>query len=342
MTTLLFIMLVIVALFLGIIAYKLFEKREQAIQYLIDPLKEALEKFDAKMSDIEKARTGAYEGLSTQVKSLLETQLQLRRETSNLTNALRKPQVRGRWGEIQLQRVVELAGMLEHCDFYQQQNTNTEEGRLRPDMIIKLPGNKNIVVDAKVPLSSFLDSLEVDDESEQQNRLIDHARLLKEHVKKLSQKNYWDQFKPTPEFVILFLPGETFFSAALEQDPRLIENSINERVIIATPTTLIALLKAIAYGWRQEHMAKNAENISLLGKELTKRFSDMVSHFSDLGSKLQKAVESYNKTMGTLETRVMVTARKFEELNHVAVSDPIPSIDLYPRTPKTFEKEENA
>jgi len=342
MMILLIATLMILTIFLGIIAYKLFEKRDAAIGDLIHPLKEALNKFDTKIDDMEKTRAGAYEGLTTQVKSLLETQHQLRRETMNLSNALRKPQVRGRWGEIQLQRVVELAGMLEHCDFYQQQSINIEEGRLRPDMIIKLPGNKNIIVDAKVPLNSFLDALETHDELQHKQCLSDHARLLRDHVRKLSQKNYWDQFKASPEFVILFLPGETFFSAALEQDPTLIENSVNERVIIATPTTLIALLKAIAYGWRQEAMAKNAENISVLGKELVKRFADMQSHFADLGSKLQKSVESYNKTLGTLESRVMVTARKFEELNHTTPSEMISSIDIYPRTLKTLEKEDTS
>lgn len=324
-------LLLLVTGFLGLIAYKLFEKKDTHLDELINPLKDSLEKFNTKIQDIEKSRVGAYEGLSQQVKSLLETQYQLRRETTNLANALRKPQVRGRWGEIQLQRVVELAGMLEHCDFLQQQSVTIEDGRLRPDMIIKLPGNKNIIVDAKVPLSAFLDSLDATEEIQQNQLLIQHSRLVREHIKKLSQKNYWAQFNPTPEFVVLFLPGETFFSAALEHDPGLIEAGAEERVIIATPTTLIALLKAISYGWRQENLAKNAEYISQLGKELAKRISDMRDHFGVVGDRLHKAVEAYNKTAASFESRVLVSARKFQALNHATESEQIEPIETRPR-----------
>lgn len=323
--------LVLLTGFMGLIAYKLFDKRDDNLNLLLNPIKDSLEKFNTKIQDLEKTRVGAYEGLSQQIKSLLDTQYQLRRETANLTNALRKPQVRGRWGEIQLQRVVELAGMLEHCDFYQQQSVNTEEFRLRPDMIIKLPGNKNIIVDSKVPLNSFLDALDVSEEMQQKNLLVQHARLVREHIKKLSQKNYWAQFNPTPEFVVLFLPGETFFSAALEHDPGLIESGAEEKVIIATPTTLIALLKAISYGWRQENLAKNAETISQLGKELAKRITDMRDHFNMVGDRLHKAVEAYNKTSACFESRVLVSARKFQTLNHQIESDILNPIDSVPR-----------
>lgn len=317
--------------FMGLIAYKLFEKKDAHLDNLLNPIKDSLEKFNTKIQDIEKSRVGAYEGLTQQVKSLLETQYQLRRETSNLANALRKPQVRGRWGEIQLQRVVELAGMLEHCDFYQQQSVTVDDNRLRPDMIIKLPGNKNIIVDAKVPLNAFLDALDITDETQQHQMLLQHARLVREHIKKLSQKNYWAQFSPTPEFVVLFLPGETFFSAALEHDPSLIETGVEEKVIIATPTTLIALLKAISFGWRQENLAKNAELISQLGKELAKRVTDMRDHFGVVGDRLHKAVEAYNKTAATLESRVLVSARKFQSLNNSPEAEILNPIESLPR-----------
>lgn len=330
--------LLLITVFMGIIAYKLFEKRDDHLDNLLNPIKDSLEKFNTKIQDIEKSRVGAYEGLSQQVKSLLETQYQLRRETSNLANALRKPQVRGRWGEIQLQRVVELAGMLEHCDFFQQVSVNTDDARLRPDMIIKLPGNKNIVVDAKVPLSAFLDSLDSTDEAQQNQLLIQHSRLVREHIKKLSQKNYWAQFNPSPEFVVLFLPGETFFSAALEHDPSLIESGVEERVIIATPTTLIALLKAISFGWRQENLAKNAEVISQLGKDLAKRITDMRDHFSVVGDRLHKAVDAYNKTAASFESRVLVTARKFQSLNHSPEAEIVEPIETLPRNLNEIEK----
>jgi DNA recombination protein RmuC len=318
------------------------EKRQQAIEHMVKPVRESLDKVDAKIQQIEKDRVGAYEGLTEQVRSLIDTQARLKETTGNLVQALGTPRVRGRWGEIQLKRVVELAGMLDHCDFFEQRSVTTEDGRLRPDLLIRLPGNRNIVVDAKAPLSAYLEAIEETDETLRQIKLTNHARLIRDHIAALSKKAYWEQFDPTPEFVFLFLPNETFFSAALQVDPSLIELGAEQRVILATPTTLIALLKAVAFGWRQERLAENAKQIAELGKELYKRISDMTDHLSDVGQKLHKAVESYNKAVGSLETRVMVSARRFRELHVGTEQEEIPVLSQIEATPRALTLPEAA
>ncbi len=310
--------------------------REKAITQLLAPVNETLGQVNHKLQDLEKTRVSAYDVLRHQVKDLISSQKELRSETANLVNALKTPNVRGRWGEMQLKRVVEITGLSAHCDFVEQAQLADDEKIFRPDMIVKLPGNKCIIVDAKAPLSAYLKAIEPTDEQERNQHLKDHARQVRAHIQALSSRAYWSKMSLTasPEFVVLFLPGETFFTAALEQDPTLIEASIEKKVILTTPSTLIALLHAVAYGWRQENLSANAQEVIKLGQTLYKRIAGLGKHVQKLGRDLGSVVRTYNETIGSLEQRVLPGARKFKNLESASDSSTIEGftpIDLAPR-----------
>ena len=313
------------------------DKRQEAINKTVEPVGIALKTFNERVEKIEERRTQTDASLKQQLQQLAESQVQLSKTTGSLVQALRAPQVRGQWGEMQLRRTVEMAGMINYCDFEEQASVETSDGqRQRPDMIIRLPNERVVVVDSKVPLAAYLDALQSEDPDHQKERMVAHARHIRDHIKALSAKSYWTQFDNTPEFVVLFIPNETIFSAALEQDPQLIEQGVLNKVILATPTTLIALLKAIAYGWQQEAIAREAKEIAALGKELYERVSVVTGHFTKLGKSLDQSVGCYNKAVSSLESRLLVTAKKFDALDS-ASPGPLPEpslIDQQPSLPK--------
>jgi DNA recombination protein RmuC len=304
------------------------DQRRSAIENLVKPVADSLEKVQSRIGDIEKERQGAYSSLKQQVLSLLDTQEKLHRETNSLVAALRQPQTRGRWGELQLQRVVELAGMQQHCDFDLQHTMHNDDGgRQRPDLVVHLPAGRTIVVDSKAPMDAYLDAVQATDDATRDEALNRHAHQVRSHIQQLSGKKYAASLANAPEFTVLFLPGESFFSAALRADPDLIERGANQNVLLATPTTLIAMLRTVAHGWRQEALAQNAREISALGRTLYERLGKMEEHLTKLGRSLNSSVEQYNNTVGSFETRVLSCARKFEELKASPESASLPALD---------------
>ena len=309
-----------------------FGEREKAVENMVKPIQKALEAAQKQISELEKSRSEAYGSIRTQLEAMQESQKSLRQETHNLVNALRRPEVRGRWGEITLRRLVELAGMVEHCDFQEQVHTVGEGQIIRPDMIVRMPDRRELVVDVKTPLDAYLEAVEADNDTQRKLGLERHAKNVRAHIRMLASKTYWEQFDESPEFVILFIPGDQFLSAALNEEPDLIEYALSKQIILATPTSLVALLKAVAYGWRQLSLAENAKEIRVLAEDLYGRLATFVGHMNRVGRQLASSVDHYNKAVGSLERNVLPGARKFVELGvhekkkieKLAALDPVP------------------
>jgi len=311
------------------------DTRRKAIETLLQPLAETLFTFQRETKELEDKRLREISTVGEQMRAVAAAQTTLQYETARLVNALRSPQIRGRWGEIALRKTAELAGMSPYCDFVEQESVVTADGRLRPDMVVKLPAGREVVVDSKVPFGAFLEALEAKTEQDREAALLRHARQVNDHVTKLASREYWDQFPAAPEFVVLFIPNDSFLAAAAERDPALIESALSKKVVIATPTTFIALLRAIAYGWRQEQVAENAQRISVLGQELSYRIATLAEHFAKVGGALGKAVESYNAAVASFETRILPSARKFRALGAGGKKEieELEPIDQAPRAP---------
>jgi DNA recombination protein RmuC len=311
-------------------------ERQRAVDDLVAPMQAAMTKVDGTLRQAELDRVGAYEALRRQLELVGEAQRELSGRTRTLVDALKSPATRGRWGEVQLRRVCEMAGMLEHCDFVQQSSTETDDGKLRPDLIVRLPGGKIVIVDAKAPLQAYLASTEAPNDDGRDALLRDHARQVRDHVTKLGAKSYWGQFAETPEFVVMFLPGESFFGAALQHDPSLLEHGTERHVLPASPTTLIALLRAVSYGWQQERVARNAEEISAAGRELYDRVRAFAGHFGEMRRGLTRAVDAYNAAAGSMERRVLPQARRFKDLGATGAAE-LPEVELIGTALRTIE-----
>ena len=308
--------------------------RQRSFGELMEPVREALGKVEARIGEAERSRAEAQGGLARQLETLARAHDTLSRETGNLSRALRSPTVRGRWGEMQLQRVVELAGMSEHCDFSRQETVRIDGALRRPDLVVRLPGGRSIAVDAKAPLQHYLEAVDAADDEARRRLLGEYAQQVQRHLQQLGSKSYWEAMDGAPELVVLFLPGEVFFTAALEQQPALVERALDRRVLIASPITLVALLRAVAYGWREERMAANAREVAELGRQLHDRLRVFCEHLGRVGGGLDRAVDAYNAAVGSLESRVLPGARRFQELG-AAGGDELPALPGIDRRPRS-------